>query len=206
MLLAIGGFSTNIVEGSGRLKNEVRNLGSYNAIEVFGSYEIEVSSQQVPSFEISGDDNILPLIVTEIRNNILCIYVSRNVNISPRIKLTIRTSSDRIEQISTEGVNNLKVFQIGDRTFNLKQLGTGKTELFGQTDNLAIDINGTVNVNARDLYSQQTTVKLLGTSTVDVRVSNELNVNIIGMGTINYYGNPSRISKQILGMGSLKKC
>ncbi len=205
MLLAIGGFSTNIVEGSGRFKNEVRNLGSYNAIEVFGSYELEVSSQHPPSFEISGDDNILPLIITEVRNNILYIRVTNNVGISPRIKLKIRTSSDRIEKISTDGLNSLKVFQIGDRTFNLKQLGTGKTELFGQTNNLALYINGTINVNARDLYSQQSTVKLLGTATVNVHAYKQLSVQILGVGTVNYYGNPSQINKQILGIGSLNK-
>ncbi|MGL5878176.1 MAG: GIN domain-containing protein, partial [Xenococcaceae cyanobacterium] len=180
-------------------------LGSYNAIEVFGSYELEVSSQHLPSFQISGDDNILPLIITEVRNNILYIRVTNNVGISPRIKLKIRTSSDRIEKISTDGVNSLKVFQIGDRTFNLKQLGTGKTEIFGQTNNLAIDINGTVTVNSQNLFSQQASVKLLGTATVNVHAYEQLSVQILGVGTVNYYGNPSQINKQILGIGSLNK-
>jgi hypothetical protein len=205
VLLAIGGFSTNIIEGNGRLRNEVRNVDRYTSIEVFGSYELDVISQLSPSLEISGDDNILPLITTEVRGNTLYIHVERNIGICPKLKLRIRTSSDRIEKISTDGTNNLRVTQISDRSFNLKQVGTGNTEISGQTNDLAIDINGTVSVNSQNLFSQQSSVKLLGTATVNVHAYKQLSVQILGVGTVNYYGNPSQINKQILGIGSLNK-
>src|SRR6266853_3313510 len=59
------------IAGSGVRKTEKRDLKSFNAIDTTGTYEIDVTCQKPASFEIEADDNILPLIKTEVRDGIL---------------------------------------------------------------------------------------------------------------------------------------
>src|SRR5690242_17888397 len=59
------------IAGSGVRKTEKRELKSFNAIDTTGAYEIAVTCQQPAGFEIEADDNILPLIKTEVRDGIL---------------------------------------------------------------------------------------------------------------------------------------
>src|SRR6185436_12331942 len=56
------------IEGSGNRKTEKRELKSFNAIDTTGAYEINITCQKPASFEIEADDNILPLIKTEVRD------------------------------------------------------------------------------------------------------------------------------------------
>jgi hypothetical protein len=195
----------NTVRGSGNFKSESRHIARYNAIDVFGTYDIEVISRQNSAFQISGDDNILPLIKTEVRDKILFIYVDRDTNISPKLRLTIQTSSDRIDRISSQGVNKLTVDRLDNNVFTLIQNGTGKTKLSGKTNSFLGKINGSIYINAKNFYSQQAAIKLLGTSHVDVYASEELKLDILGMGKVNYYGNTKRIIKNILGISSVNR-
>jgi Putative auto-transporter adhesin, head GIN domain len=195
----------NTVRGSGNFKSEFRNIDRYNEIDVFGAYDLEVTARQNSALQISGDDNILPLIKTEVRDKTLLIYVDRDTNISPKLRLKIKTSSDRIDKISSQGVNNLTVNRLDNYMFSLVQNGAGKTKLSGKTNKFLSKINGSIYINARNFYSQQVAIKLLGTSQIDVYVNEELKLDLLGMGKINYYGNPSRIIKNVLGMSSVNR-
>src|SRR5882762_9583389 len=65
--------TTAKVKGSGILKNEKRSLASFDSLDVGCHGSIQVRSQAQRSLEINGDDNIIPLITTEVRNNTLYI-------------------------------------------------------------------------------------------------------------------------------------
>src|SRR5690242_3992270 len=59
------------IAGSGNRKSEKRDVKSFNAIDTSGAYEVNVTCQKPASVEIEADDNILPLIKTEVRDGTL---------------------------------------------------------------------------------------------------------------------------------------
>jgi hypothetical protein len=203
--MTIRGFQTNTVRGNGILKTDIRNVSEYTSINIFGSYELEIVSQQKPFLQISGDENILPLIKTEVQGKALSIYVQPNTNIAPKIKLKVQTSSYYIEQIASQGANKLKIDRLNNQNFNLSQNGTGKTEILGKTKRFYLNLNGATKVNAIKFCSQQATVKLLGTAHIDTYTTEDLKIEIMGIGSVNYYGNPRRINKSVLGLGSVRQ-
>ena len=71
LLLVLYGCHIGGVRGSGVRKTEKRDLPSFTAIETIGAFEVQVNCQKPASFEIEADDNILPLIQTEVRNGVL---------------------------------------------------------------------------------------------------------------------------------------
>src|SRR3954471_19334485 len=79
------------IAGSGNRKTEKRELKSFNAIESSGAYEVSITCQKPVSFEIEADDNILPLIKTEVRDGILYITSDQEYHTSksPNLRITL---------------------------------------------------------------------------------------------------------------------
>src|SRR5437899_11659560 len=81
-------FAGSGVRGSGVLKTEKRDFAPFKSIESDGAYEIEVNCQKPFSVEIEGDDNVLPLIKTEVRDGVL--YIKSPQPYSTRQPVTLR--------------------------------------------------------------------------------------------------------------------
>src|SRR5258705_13356728 len=79
------------IAGSGVRKTEKRALKFFNAIDTTGAYEIDVTSQKPASFEIEADDNILPLIKTEVRDGVLFVSNDQQYPSSkpPTLRITL---------------------------------------------------------------------------------------------------------------------
>src|SRR5437879_1103152 len=89
------------IAGSGVRKPEKRDLKSFNAIDTTGAYEIDVTCQKPASFEIEADDNILPLIKTEVRDGIL--FVSSDQPYHSSKFVTLRITLSELNSVSSHG-------------------------------------------------------------------------------------------------------
>jgi hypothetical protein len=190
-------------KGNGILKTENRNVGIFTAVDVSGSYDVETVAQQPPSLTISGDANILPQIITEVRGDTLFVY-NRGC-ISPKTTLKLKIASRKIEEFSASGANRIKIFSLNNQTFNLAQSGGAQTEVFGKTTQLDITVTGAGTADAKKLYSQRATVEISGAGLINVYATEKLSASIVGSGVINYYGNPKTVTRNIIGVGSINK-
>src|SRR6478672_12019098 len=77
------------VRGSGNRKTERRELAPFKSVDSSGAYEVNIVCQQTQSFEIEGDDNILPIIKTEVANGVLSIHGDEAYNVSKPIAVRI---------------------------------------------------------------------------------------------------------------------
>lgn len=94
--------TTSNVIGSGNVKTEKRSLASFASLDVKFVGSIQVRSQGQESLEITGDDNIIPLITTEVKNSTLYIRPSKGYN--PRQKLQILVSTPDVKRFVFDGV------------------------------------------------------------------------------------------------------
>src|SRR6266513_3528707 len=78
------------IAGSGVRKTEKRELKSFNAIDTAGAYELDVTCQKPASFEIEADDNILPLIKTEVRDGILFVSSDQQYHSAKPVSLRVK--------------------------------------------------------------------------------------------------------------------
>src|SRR5262245_7570951 len=77
------------IQGSGARKTEKRDFASFKSIDASGAYDVTVVCQQAQSFEIEGDDNILPIIKTEVRDGVLRIHNESAYNSTKGIVIRI---------------------------------------------------------------------------------------------------------------------
>src|SRR5262245_36057785 len=75
-VIALGG-RFNAVKGSGTRKEEVRQVGDFSGVQVGRGFKANIAVGPSTSLKISADDNLLPLIKTEVRNGDLVIETDR---------------------------------------------------------------------------------------------------------------------------------
>src|SRR5436190_11155416 len=109
------------IAGSGVRKTEKRDLKSFNAIDTAGAYEIDVTCQKPASFEIEADDNILPLIKTEVRDGILVVTSDQQYHSSksPVLRITLPD----LASVISRGAGNVKIADASSNDLKIQSTG-----------------------------------------------------------------------------------
>lgn len=82
--------------------------------------------------------------------------------------------------------------------------GAANITLSGASDTLSCKLNGAGTIDAKELNAKEADLIINGAGTIKATATDKLEAQINGAGTISYYGNPSDVSQQINGMGSIK--
>lgn len=192
-----------VTKGSGHVIEEERNLPPFNAIQAGGACDLEIECSQNQKFEISSDDNILPLVKTVVQNGTLIIGASKNYQTTGDIRIKINTGD--LERISVSGSSDVTIRGIKNKDFTIEISGSGDARAEGETDRLNLKVSGAAQIDAEELKARDVKANLTGASTIKVWASNELDVNISGAGTVEYSGKPKTIKKDISGAGSIRE-
>jgi hypothetical protein len=191
------------VRGSGNRVTEKRDVPGFLSIEVSGAYEVEITAQKERSLELTGDDNILPLIRTEVRGNVLHIDSSKSFNIGRAITLKITVPD--LEGISTSGASKITVAGINNSEVNIDSSGASKITIAGATKQLKIGTSGASDIEAKELRAERVDVESSGAGYVTVYATEQLNASASGAARVDYYGNPATVHPEASGAGSVNK-
>jgi hypothetical protein len=190
------------IPGSGKLKKEKRDVGSFNSISTEGAFEIEIVAQKPQSLEIEGDDNILPLVTTEVSNNVLHIANTRGYSVSHPI--TLRISVPDLQGITSSGAGTIEISGLKNEKFEINANGAPAIKAAGETKGLNIDVNGAGKVDTHKLRAAQVVVESKGVAKVEVYAGEQLDVTVSGPSKVIYQGNPV-VNKTVHGPGSVEK-
>jgi hypothetical protein len=190
------------VKGSGKLLREKRNVGSFDSISTEGAFDIEVVCQKPQEIEISGDDNILPLVTTEVANNVLHVKSLRNYSTSK--PLSLRISAPDLVGIRSSGAGTIEVSGVKNDRFEIDVNGAPTIRASGETKALKIDANGAGNIDTHKLRATRVEVESKGVSGVEVFAAEQLDVTVSGPSHVLYRGNPV-VNKTVNGPGSVEK-
>lgn len=206
LLLVLGGCkfdSFHKTNGSGTMKLEKRDVPAFTAVNISGAYDVEIVAQKEQSLEIEGDDNLLPLIRTEVNGGVL--DISNEKPFSTRNKLRVRISVPNLDGISASGASEIVASGVKSADFHIDTSGAGSLKVSGETKALALEMSGAGDVDARDLRAQKVSVNSSGASSAEVYASEELRVDASGAGNIDYYGDPKNVSEDVSGAASISK-
>src|SRR5207302_6904248 len=100
-MLAFGCMLGDNVIGSGKKASETRKVDSFTQLELLGIGRIEVTIGNKQPLELSGDDNILPLIETRATAGKLVIDTMRSIR--PVQPLIIKATASDLTVITLGG-------------------------------------------------------------------------------------------------------
>lgn len=192
-------FSLNFggVHGSGKTATEARDLTGFKAVDVGGVFQVEIVAQKDFRVEVEADDNLLPLIKTEVDGNVLKINAERRLSSSNPIK--IRIYAPDIDNLEVSGAANVSMTDIKNDNLTLDCSGHSNIKIAGETSKLNIDVSGSTKIDAEALRTVDANVDAGGASGVTVNVSGELRSEASGASKILYTGTPSNVIKETHG-------
>lgn len=190
------------IVGSGKLQKQKRDVGSFNSISTEGAFNLQIVCQKPHSLEIEGDDNVLPLVSTEVSNNVLHIKSLRSYSVSEPI--TLRISVPDLEGISASGAGKLEISGIKNEKFVIDASGAPTIKAAGETKVLNVDASGAGKIDTHKLRAARVVVESKGVSKVEVYAAEQLDVTVSGPSSVIYEGD-AVVNKTVNGPGSVEK-
>jgi len=194
-------FNFGGVKGSGNMITQKRDLSGFHALEVSNTVQVDVTAQKDFSVTVETDDNIVPLVETEIHNGVLEITCEKHVSTSSPIRVHI-TAPD-IDKVEVSGVSNVTVANIKNSNFSADVSGASKVKVDGETSQLKAEASGASKIDAQNLAADNCNVSTSGASGANVNVTGSLSADASGASHINYSGNPKDIQKKSSGASSI---
>ena len=212
------------VRGKGQTGTDTRSIGSFDGVSSSGSFDIYVSTGP-NSLKIEAEENLLPYIETYIDGSTLRIGTKSGYWLRPTKDVKIYVSAPSFKKVHSSGSGNitgqglissndkLDVSVSGAADINLEVdapeieseiTGSGNADLKVNTKKFTSKISGSGSVNAFDLKSEETEVRVSGSGDVSVFASVKLKVKVSGSGDVRYKGNP-QVESQITGGGGVTK-
>ena len=206
-LLFASGCMCERLPGSGTLKEELRRLDDFRALEVAGSWRIHVRLDPEigvrPEVEVSGDDNIVPLVRTVVSGSVLKVDTDHKGWLAPRLPLTLRVTVSDLARVATSGSADVIVGPVANDALAIVCSGSADVTASGRTDALTIDVSGSADVDAQDLVAGAAEIDISGSGEATVHVTTRLDVDITGSGKVYVHGRPGHVAQRITGSGKL---
>lgn len=191
------------LRGNGKVRSESRSISEFTKLEAGGAFTILVKSGVSSSLKIYAEENLLPVIRTQVKGNRLVIDTKKNI--SPRKEIKIEITTTDLESIDCSGANNVKAEGINTELFDCELSGAGNIYLSGNVKRLNAEISGAGNIDAKNLKSERVYIAVSGAASASVYASEFLDAAVSGVGSIDYYGNPANTNTNVSGVGSISR-
>ena len=221
IVVDLNGCGKETVKGSGDLITEERQLPEFKTIKLKGIGRVVLTQGQTHAIGIQTDDNIMPLIETEVHSDQLVISQG-NYNLRPT-SLEFNITVAHLKGIAISGSGEVmgksrfvsenfyaKISGSGEMALELevKDLqtdisGSGSVNLAGQTNRHEATISGSGKIDAFDMPARNVSLKVSGSGDCKVNATETLDARISGAGDVIYTGHP-RITSKISGSGKLE--
>jgi hypothetical protein len=190
------------VNGSGKVVSETRPVSGFTAVELDGAGKLQLSQGDEEGLTIVADDNLLPLIESDVQGATLRLGFKEGTSISRFSELTYQLTVKDLEAVTVDGMAVVEGEDLELERLRAEINGAGTWKLGGSTDELDVEINGMGSFDSPELASRVARVVISGSGNVVVQVSETLDAEIDGAGSIRYIGSP-QVTQHIAGAGSV---
>jgi hypothetical protein len=211
------------LQGSGKVTTKDFEVSDFDRLSFSGIGNIIITQGDTESLKVEAESNVIERLEISSGGKKLKIGFKNNFfNIIPTKPVNFYLSVKDLREISMSGVGSIKCDNLatddlsidssgaGSVDMNLTTTvlevalsGAGKVNLAGQTQSQSIDISGAGSYSAKEFTSKDCEVSISGLGRAIVNATDTLDVNMSGLGTVEYVGKPA-VSQDISGGGSVK--
>jgi hypothetical protein len=228
-ILICSSCGMNVLRGEGKKTTLSPAVNTFDAVDVTISSKIKITVAEGSAqlIELSGYENILKHIKTEVKKNTL--YITFDLDDTWTVNeddMEIRISVPALRSLSMSGAPDAEIHgNIKGSEFRLDVSGasevtidninvdklvadlSGASELVikgGVVKDANYDISGAGKIEAFPLQTIETSASISGAAKSEVSVSGKLEASISGAGSVKYKGKPEVI-EHISGVGSVEE-
>lgn len=204
-----------------------RSTEDYEEIRLSGSLNVELVDGTVGNLILSGEENLLKYIITEVKNEKLYLAIEKGYKLKSSLEngIQLTVPVERISSIKISGSGDVvskktlrsagfmtRIIGSGNITADLEVetlsttvAGSGYLNFSGKTKNFSASTAGNCNIKAYDLEADDVDLALAGSGIIMVTAKKKLKARVSGSGYIHYQGNPENVDFKTNGSGRIFK-
>lgn len=202
------------------------DIKEFSSIDVEGAFEVVLIQGDKEGLIFQGNEDLINKIEVDQNDDQLSIFLNSDKNKSLQkneLKIFITlTTLDRLSfkgvgeikndgflvldklEINGQGVGNIELNLDANEIITLLNF-VGNMKLTGSTEQLYLSNEGIGNIDAAELIAQNVEIISQGIGAVSVHCENELSLEVSGIGSVSYTGNPEVISEKVSGLGKINR-
>jgi len=191
--------------GKGNIISEKREVAAFHEINSDAVAEITLIQDSITSVEVKGYENLVPLTLTTVTNDVLTIETKKHINILGKQHVEVIIHVPSLDKIELNGVGNISTqdnFNFNELEMNLS--GVGSINISGQAAKATLTTSGAGSIHCKNLLSDTTIATTSGVGSIRCNAVKFLKATVSGVGSISYTGNPV-VEKSVSGVGSVNK-
>ncbi len=204
LLVALVGATACGRRGSGTPARDVRSVPSFTraAIAAHATLSLHVDpAVTTPFVQISGDDDVVPLLHTTVDDDTL--HIEFDSEPRPNLPLEISITVANLSALRISGAVDGRVTGLHTDDFQLHVSGAAKLALQGEAAAATMRVSGAVHLNASQLIATKVKLRVSGAAQASVHATSRLDVKVSGAAGVRYSGNPPTIRKTLSGAASV---
>jgi Putative auto-transporter adhesin, head GIN domain len=212
------------VKGEGASVTETRSVSGFKGFESAVSADVYIKQSSTFKVTVEGQKNILALLKTELKGDMLKITFQKGYNISYKDQLKVYIEAPSFEKLSMSGSGNVKAenalsgskmdigisgsgdFMLDNIKFSNVEFhisGSGNIKVSGESEKVDFHVSGSGDIKAGDLKAQNVECHVSGSGNINCNASKSLNALVSGSGDIRYKGKPESVKTKVSGSGDI---
>jgi hypothetical protein len=194
---------TPAVQGSGKKATEKRQTGEFTGVVLEASADVAVVIGDSTSVVVEGDDNLLPLITTEVKDQRL--FIRNRESYTTRLGIRVVVTTPRLEAAILSGSGSIQTSPVEADAFEASVPGSGELLIRGLTANrLDASVGGSGMLKVQGIKSESLAASLDGSGSIEIAGSaNTLEASIAGSGNLELGQLAARdVSVSVSGSGN----
>jgi hypothetical protein len=199
------------VQGSGVIKEATREVTAFSGIDVGSALKATVSIGPKASLTLKGDDNILPLVTTEVRDGVLVARIKSTTGVRTREPISLTITVPRLESVKAVDASQVRATIVQIQTFriaaadassvevrgidsdslDLKASDASTVTVVGRAKGMTLTVSDASAIKAADLPVESVSAKVSDASSVEVRASGSIAGKASDASSIRVLGDPT---------------
>ncbi len=196
-----GAESQDMVQGSGVVETRDREVADFGKLLLNIGAEVRVSTAEQGALSITADDNLIPVISTEVTDGTLVIGATRNFSTASRIRIDVRVPKLTAAAVNGSGAVHLE--QASGQVLDLAITGSGSIVAKGGVERLSASVSGSGAMHLKELAVDSGEIQINGSGRAELSVAKRLAARINGSGEIFLAEEPENLDSQIAGSGKI---
>ncbi len=194
--------SDSVVRGNHRRAEETRTLPCFEKITVAAGVDLSYHPGDRCQAHLTGDSNLLSLILTEVNGDRLRIGVSRSIQSEGPLRVEVQ--SPKLTELEVEGSGNVELSAVDTPKLKIRIGGSGNVRAEGHAGTVEASAEGSGNLDLAKLKAEEASIDISGAADAKVYATRRLKVDVSGAGSVTYYGRPAQVVTDISGAGDVE--
>lgn len=189
------------IQGSGIEVSELRSVQPFQRVLLDGTSDVTISFGETQSVSVTGDENLVHLVKTDVRGNQLRIDTSGSYSTSNGIQIDIVVP--RLIACELNGTGDIDISGYTGEELELITDGIGNITCSGTVGIVHATTDGIGDIELAELVAREAYAITDGIGGIVVNATEKVDARINGIGNITIIGDPKNVQTEIDGIGDI---